>query len=112
MKVSERAAQMPSDNAPLLHGSDVPKGKNTIKIKILGIRVPPKDFNAFFIADIAEFAGKEAWAINRTNSKHLENLIGDDTDKWIGKTITLYKIFVNNPKTNKPTASLSAAEPE
>jgi hypothetical protein len=112
MKVSERAAQMPSDNAPLLHGSDVPKGKMSIKIKILGIRIPPKDFNAFFIADISEFAGKEAWAINRTNATHLSNLLGDDTDKWVNKAVTLWRVSVNNPKTNKPTWSLSAAEPE
>ena len=30
------------------------------------------------------------WLLNKTNIKRLQAMFGDDTDKWLGQTVTLY----------------------
>jgi hypothetical protein len=49
-------------------------------------------------------------ALNKTNTKTLVGLFGDETDDWTGKVVTLYKVLVNNPTTKKETESLRVRE--
>lgn len=98
--------------APLLKGSDVPKGTRSIKIKVTGVRTPPKGFGSPIILDIEEQFGKSAVGVNKTSCDYLAEKHGDDLEKLVGKTITLYVNMVNNPKTHKLVRSLSAVEPE
>ena len=101
---------------PMLHGSDLLKSETSCKIKVKEIREAPKNFNSPAIIDLAEpVHEKEAFAVNITNLRALAALVGfadDEADfskvaeKVKGKTFTLYKSMVNNPKTNKMTFSL------
>jgi hypothetical protein len=101
---------------PMLHGSDLTKAEQSIKIKVKELREAPKNFNSPAILDLAEpVHEKQAFAVNITNLRALGELVGLDDDsadfdaiasKVKGKTFTLYKSMVNNPKTNKMTFSL------
>lgn len=100
----------------MLHGSDLNKSEQSVKIKVKELREAPKNFNSPAILDLAEpIHEKAAFAVNITNLRALGELVGvegDDADfdtiaaKVKGKTFTLYKSMVNNPKTNKMTFSL------
>lgn len=101
---------------PMLHGSDLKKSESQVKIKIKEMREAPKNFNSPAIIDLVEpVAEKLSFAVNITNLRALAELSGLDPDeadfesvasKVKGKTFTLYKTMVNNPKTNKMTFSL------
>lgn len=94
----------------LLKGSDVPKAQNSVRVKIAKVRQSPNEFNAPFIVDFEkEVHNAVGWAVNKTNTKLLIELFGDNTDKWEGKTITLNIVNVQNPSTGKPTRSLQVA---
>jgi len=51
---------------------------------------------------------KQRWSLplNVTNLKKMMELKGPVTSKWIGETITLYKVLTNNPKTKQEVESL------
>jgi hypothetical protein len=101
---------------PMLHGSDLNKTEQSVKIKVKELREAPKNFNSPAIIDLAEpVHDKLAFAVNITNLRALGELVGiggDDADfdkiaeKAKGKQFTLYKSMANNPKTNKMTWSL------
>jgi hypothetical protein len=101
---------------PMLHGSDLNKSEMSVKIKIKELREAPKNFNSPAIIDLADaIHEKQAFAVNITNLRALAELVGltgDEAEfakvaeKVKGKTFTLYKSMVNNPKTNKMTFSL------
>ena len=102
---------------PMLHGSDLKKSEGQIKIKVKELREAPKNFNSPAIIDLAEEVyGKLSFAVNITNLRALAELVGfEDSEaadfeqvasRAKGKTFTLYKSMVNNPKTNKMTFSL------
>lgn len=100
----------------MLHGSDLNKTEQSVKIKVKELREAPKNFNSPAIIDLAEpVHDKLAFAVNITNLRALGELVGiggDDADfdkiaeKAKGKQFTLYKSMANNPKTNKMTWSL------
>lgn len=92
--------------APLLHGSDLPRGQTKVVIKVTGVREAPDGFNSPLILDIEEVYEKEAWAVNKTNLKAIAEKYGDDVEKLVGKRIPLHVALVNNPKTKKMTRSL------
>jgi hypothetical protein len=102
--------------APMLHGSDLGRTETSVKIKVKELREAPKNFNSPAIIDLAEpVHDKEAFAVNITNLRALAELHGMDPDKADfevlqgkvkGKTLTLHKAMVNNPKTEKMTNSL------
>ena len=114
--VGEMRNERGGGGPPMLHGSDLNKSETTCKIKVKELREAPKNFNSPAIIDLAEpVHEKEAFAVNITNLRALAELVGlpgDDADfakiaeKVKGKTFTLYKSMVNNPKTNKMTFSL------
>lgn len=120
---SQLIANKAVDSGAILHGSDVPKSKYSgFKVKIRAVREPGEGFNAIAIADIdpifesavPDKDGKkracECIALNKTNMKALANQLGDNTDKWAGKTVTFIVIFTRNPKTGKNVPSLGVAE--
>jgi hypothetical protein len=100
----------------MLHGSDLNKTESSVKIKVKELREAPRNFNSPAIIDLAEpIHEREAFAVNITNLRALAQLVGfkdDDAEfsaiaeKVKGKTFTLYRSMVNNPKTNKMTHSL------
>lgn len=101
----------------MLHGSELNKSEQSVKIKVKELREAPKNFNSPAIIDLAEpVHEKVAFAVNITNLRALAELAGfEDPDKVEfeklaervrGKSFTLYKSMVNNPKTNKMTFSL------
>lgn len=101
--------------AKMLHGSDLGKNENSVKIKVKELREAPSNFNSPAILDLEDpIHNCEAFALNITNLKALAVLVGlDETadfdllaKKVVGKSFTLYKTLVNNPKTKKMTASL------
>lgn len=98
--------------APLLKGSDVPKGAATIKVKVKAVREAPKSFSSPIILDIDELHGKSAMALNKTSCQALADKFGDDLEKLVGKSLTFYVVLQNNPKTGKMARSLTAIEPE
>ena len=106
---------------PMLHGSDVPRSVSTFKVKCKELREAPKTFNSLAIMDIDPVYDCEAIAINVTNLRALAELAHEDPDtgdfdriaKWAkGKTLTVYVIVTNNPKTHKQVRSLSFGTPE
>ena len=44
--------------------------------------------------------------LNVTNTNRMVELFGEDTDKWKGKAISVYKVLVTNPNTNEEVDSL------
>lgn len=100
----------------MLHGSDLNKSEQSIKIKVKEIREAPKNFNSPAIIDFSERVhNKEAFAVNITNLRALAEMYDLDPEKADfetiakkvrGQTLTLYKTMANNPKTNKMVYSL------
>jgi hypothetical protein len=106
------------EGPPLLHGTDIPKGKNSVTIIVKELREAPDNFGSIAIIDLEKpVHGCEAWAVNKTNVKALLEKFGLDEDaefstlaKLIkGKKITLAVVAVNNPQTRKMTRSLFVA---
>lgn len=94
--------QRKGDAIPLLKGSDLPLKTARVKIRLREVREAPADFGSPMIADLAEpVFDRAAFPLNKTNIKHLIELLGDDYAKWVGKTLLLEKIRVNNPKTGR-----------
>lgn len=114
--ISDMRSERGGGGPPMLHGSDLGRTEASVKIKIKELREAPKNFNSPAIIDLAEpVHEKLAFAVNITNLRALAVLAGfndDDADfdkvaeRVKGKTFTLYKSMVNNPKTNKMTSSL------
>jgi hypothetical protein len=114
--ISDMRNERGGGGPPMLHGSDLNRSENSVKIKVKELREAPKNFNSPAIIDLAEpVHEKVAFAVNITNLRALAELQGlssDDADfdviaaKVKGKTLTLYRSMVNNPKTNKMTNSL------
>ena len=98
------------DGGTLLHGSDVPKKTSRFKITITGFREAPDGFKgAIGILDIKPVFDCSAWALNKTNFKAIMNKLGDNTDKWTGKTLELQVIQVRNPSNGTTGPSLAVA---
>jgi hypothetical protein len=51
---------------------------------------------------------RKKWIINRTNARSLAKMFGDDTDNWIGKTITLITPVVEFQGESKPAIRVMA----
>ena len=98
--------------APLLKGSDIPKGTTSIKVKVKAVREAPKNFSSPIIMDIEPLYEKSALALNKTSCQALADRYGDDLEGLVGKTIKLWIGMQNNPKTGKLGRSLTAVEPE
>jgi hypothetical protein len=52
--------------------------------------------------------GKETktFVLNKTNLGVVKELLGEDTDKWIGKELTLITVPVRNPSTKQMTRGI------
>jgi len=108
---------------PLLHGSDVPRKFNSVKVKCSVLRESPKNFGSPAIMEFDKpVFDCEAMSINMTNLRSLAVASGAkkpdeaDFDKvaaWCaGKDFTFFVGMVNNPKTNSMTRSLFLDETE
>jgi hypothetical protein len=52
---------------------------------------------------VVTFQGKDrAWLLNKTNAMCLAGMFGPDTDKWIGKRVTLLAVEVQVGKGREP----------
>lgn len=107
---AETKAKLPAGQ-PLLHGTDLPKGKGSIVVTIERIRQAPQGFNSPFIIDfVTPVFEKAAWAVNKTNGAKLAELFGDSwcdgENRLHGKKIRLIVALVNNPKTSTIGPSL------
>lgn len=104
---------------PMLHGTDLPKGTRSIKVKVKELREAPGNFKAPAILDFEKTVEKkEGMAINLTNLRALAQLAGyakeevDNADfdkialKIKGKEIILDIAMVNNPQEKKMVPSL------
>lgn len=96
---------------PLLHGGDLPKTVDSVKVTVKECREAPENFGAFYILDFAKpVYDTEGWAVNKTNGDILAEKYGDNWPvEIVGKTITLKTVMVNNPQTKKPVRSLYVA---
>lgn len=108
---------------PLLHGSDVPRKFNSVKVTCSQLRESPKNFGSPMIMEFAKpVYNCEAMAINMTNLRALAVLSGAkkpdeaDIDKlsaWCkGKQFIFHIAMVNNPQANTMTRSLFLDETE
>jgi altronate dehydratase len=89
----------------MLKGSDL--GKNpTVKVVIESVRSTPASWGSPFVLDIKEVLGCENMALNKTNAKKLADLIDDETDNWVGYSVTFGKELVDNPSTNSKVYGL------
>ena len=104
---------------PMLHGEDLPKTQNKIRVKIKELREAPANFKSPAILDFAEEVfGKQTMAINITNLRALARLAGsaageEDTadfdhiaKKVKGTIINLNVGMVNDPQKGKLVRSL------
>ena len=110
--ISGKAAMSRSsgNSKPLLHGSDV-AGKKSISVTVTGVREAPDNFGAAIILDIEPINGCEAWAVNKTNLKEINEHFfpGDDDpdlEQLEGKTFQLEVQSVRNPSTKRVVPSL------
>lgn len=105
-------AKKNGDGGNLLHGTDVPKKTSRFSVKITAVREAPENFTAPLIIDIDEVYGCSGWAVNKTNTKALIELFGDDEKKMIGKKLWLEVVSMKNPSSNKvgPTLIVSARQ--
>lgn len=87
------------DGGKLLKGSMV-KGAE-VKIRLLSVVEAPEEWNSPLVAHIEPTLECGGFALNRTNIKKLAELIDDDYDFWGGHDVTLKKVAVTNPSTNK-----------
>lgn len=96
---------------PLLHGGDLPKAVDSVKVTVKECREAPENFGAFYILDFTKpVYDAEGWAVNKTNGDLLAEKYGDNWPEEIaGKTIMLKTMMVNNPQTKKPVRSLFVA---
>jgi len=103
---------------PLLHGEDLPRNVQSVKVKVADIREAPANFNSPAILDFTnEVYGKSAMALNISNLEALARKLGfkdpreADLDqireRARGKTIELFVVRVNNPKLGKIVRSLA-----
>lgn len=110
------AGQGEGEQSALLHGSDV-QDKKTVTIHVLRVRVAPKSFNAVLIVDIDPIAKCKAWAINKTNTRILRDVVfpGQDDPNFEdleGMDIVLQVVPENNPKTDTLVPSLQVSPTE
>jgi len=101
----------------LIKGSDLTT--ITTKVKILKVELRTDLNNPYLEIDDKKhnpvitmdktFGGedKNQLALNKTNYNTLYKAFGNDSDKWIGKTITLVKHKVNNPQTGSQVDGIS-----
>lgn len=115
--VAEMNKERGGGGPPMLHGSDLKRAEVSVKIKVKELREAPKNFGSPAIIDLEEsVCDREAFAVNVTNLNTLAGLCGlpDDgsadfssiASRCKGKTFTLHKIMVNNPKEKKMVYSL------
>jgi len=90
----------------LLKGSDLGRSENSITVFVNRARVAPAGWGSPMVLDIVEVHGCTALALNKTNSKRLAEMIGDDPDEWAGHEVTFSRVRVTNPQTNGPAYGL------
>ena len=100
----------------LIKGSDLNTITTKVKITNVELRtdlnnpyleIDGKKHNPIITMDKTFGDDKNQLALNKTNYNSLFKAFGDDSDKWIGKTITLVKHKVNNPQTGSQVDGIS-----
>lgn len=77
------------------------------KIKIKNVREAELPFSGKSVIIDFDYKKQErSLPLNKTNLRKLITLLGSDTEKWIGKEITLIKVLVTNPKTKQVVESI------
>jgi hypothetical protein len=118
MSIKDEFKKKGADAPPLLHGSDLPKKVDSVVIIVKEIRTAPDNFSSIAIIDFTKpVYEKESFAVNKTNMRALMEKLDipgdaemyDLNEELAGKKITLTKVMVNNPKTNKMGPSLFVA---
>lgn len=97
--------------ANLIHGSDLKK--TTLTVRVQAAREAPQTFSSPVILDIEEpdgLPGKQAVALNATNTRTLAEILGDEIDDWAGATVTFTRIKQRNPKTGDETWGLAVTD--
>ena len=84
------------------------KGQS-VKITITGFREATLPSGLTPIVDIKPIDGRNAFPLNMTNLDALVERLGEDEEKWAGKTIKLVKVRVRNPKSGKIVDSLGVS---
>src|SRR5947209_5917528 len=87
-----------SKGQAFLKASDVAEGVTSVTIIVAGTRETPENFDAPLIIDFkTPIYGKPCMVINRTNTKMLMKMHGDDENQLVGKKIRLDIVSVRNP---------------
>ena len=92
------------DYPPFLKSADI---KKTLVVKILDVREANIGGNDRILLDVE--LGKDekrTLSANKTNVGALTTLFGEDTDKWVGKKVSLMTIPVRNPTTGEMTKGI------
>lgn len=62
------------------------------------------------VIDLAIGKKTYSFGLNKTNAKRLIEKFGDNTDKWVGKSVTLIRVMANNPKTKTEVPAIRVKE--
>jgi len=74
---------------------------NTTTLKILNYREIDLPTGLTPVVDFQYNKQDRSLPLNQTNLGRLIDLFGEETDRWIGESMTLIKVMVTNPKLNK-----------
>ena len=116
----EAAAAKKGEGAQLLRGEHIPKKMHSgFDMHITEVREAPTDWTGIFVIEFKPIKGLpnaddgkpfSAWAANKSNTKIIAELLGDDTEDWKGKKIRLVTVFTRNPQSNKIVPSLAVID--
>jgi len=94
-----------SGNNPFFKANQMEK--ESIKVVVEAVREADlPNSGKTLILDFTYKREKKSLALNKTNIKALIEKYGLTVSEWIGKTITLYKVRVTNPKTKQEVDSI------
>lgn len=93
--------------SPFLKGDDLEEGERTVATIKSAEEVNFPSGDTVPVLEFLELDQK--LTLNKTRVKKLVDLLGDDTDEWIGRKISLYRIDVQFNGKSMPGVAVAAA---
>lgn len=92
--------------SPFLKGDDLEEGERTVATIKSAEEVPFPSGDTVPVLEFLELDQK--LTLNKTRVKKLVEMLGDDTDEWIGKKISIYRIDVQFQGKSMPGIAVAA----
>lgn len=94
-------------SSPFLKGDDLEEGERTVVTIKSAEEVEFPSGDTVPVLEFIELDQK--LTLNKTRVKKLVELLGDDTDEWIGRKISVYRIDVQYQGKTMPGVAVAAA---